>query len=507
MGNASLSKFAIGRVVQSDKDTPNVTEMVRYPIMYGGGFDVTPEVDNYTDLVETQFESSRTDILSATVRGSVGALATADFLALHLASILGSVISTNIGSGMTFTAATTDICTISAGHAFVTGQRVKVSSSSVLPAGLSSSVVYYAGVISSTTFKLYTTLSDAISGSNAVDITDAGTGTHTLTPEVYTHTITPNSTATPNFHTILFHDGTCDRRIIGAVPINTSFGADYQDKRMNCGVDYTAIRREWNDATPTGTFTAATTDICTLAAHGFRLAEAVRVSNSGGALPTGLSAATTYYVKPIDSGTFYLYDTFVNAVAGGTQGRMDITGAGSGTNTVTAYSVSYPTQEPITPFHFTMTGASLSIQVEDAAAALFTDSWAGFQYQLSNVIAAEQRAGSNTYRVIQKVDREQGLTLMMDYSDATFKDIVQNYQTNNTPTKLKVIMKIRGRLMGQTNYFTIQGTFYRCYVGQHSYTADPNIGKQSVALSINHDEGAGKSCEWIITNDIDSYLT
>lgn len=507
MGNASLSKFAIGRVVQSDKDTPNVTELVRYPIMYGGGFDVSPEVDTYADLVETQFESSRTDILSATVRGSVGALGTADFLALHLASILGSCVSANIASGMTFTAATTDIATISAGHGFVTGQRVKVSSSSALPAGLTAGTVYYVSVLSSTTFKFHTTYALAVAGGTAVDITDTGTGTHTLTPEVYTHTITPNSTATPNFHTILFNDGTCDRRVVGAVPISVAIGADYSDKRMNAGVDYTAIRREWNDATPTGTFTAATTDICTLASHGFRRGEAVRVSNSGGALPTGLSAGTTYYVYPIDSSTFYLYDTFANAAAGGTSGRVDITSTGSGTNTVTAYQVSFPVQEVINPFHFTNSGATLTIQIDDGTTTTYTDSWAGFQYQLSNVIAAEQRAGSNTYRVIQKVDREQGLTIAMDYNDATFKDIIQNYQTSTSPAKLKVILKLQGKLIGQSSYFTMQGTFYRCYIGQHSYTADPNIGKQSVALSVNYDEGAGKSCEWVITNDIDSYLS
>lgn len=82
------------------------------------------------------------------------------------------------------------------------------------------------------------------------------------------------------------------------------------------------------------TFTAATTDICTDAAHGFLTGSAVRVSNSGGALPTGLSAATTYYVIKLDADTFKLATSRANAVAGT---AIDISGTGSGTQTIVGY--------------------------------------------------------------------------------------------------------------------------------------------------------------------------
>lgn len=81
-----------------------------------------------------------------------------------------------------------------------------------------------------------------------------------------------------------------------------------------------------------GAFTAAVTDILTKAAHGFQLGQVVQVSNSGGALPTGLSASTDYFVIPINGDTFYLATSYNNAIAGT---HIDITGAGSGTNTVT----------------------------------------------------------------------------------------------------------------------------------------------------------------------------
>lgn len=81
-----------------------------------------------------------------------------------------------------------------------------------------------------------------------------------------------------------------------------------------------------------GAFTAAVTDICTKSAHSFVTGIVVQVSNSGGALPTGLSAGTNYYVTRIDGDTFYLATTLANALAGT---KIDITGAGSGTHTIT----------------------------------------------------------------------------------------------------------------------------------------------------------------------------
>lgn len=86
------------------------------------------------------------------------------------------------------------------------------------------------------------------------------------------------------------------------------------------------------------TFTAAgATNIFTVASHGFRTGIKVRVSNSGGALPTGLAAGTDYYVIKIDANTFYLSTTYLGAINGGA--IIDITSDGTGTNTVTPQAV------------------------------------------------------------------------------------------------------------------------------------------------------------------------
>lgn len=88
----------------------------------------------------------------------------------------------------------------------------------------------------------------------------------------------------------------------------------------------------------TQTFTAsASTDVLTLTAalENLRRGSVVRVSNSGGALPTGLAAATDYYLIPVSLLGYKLATSYANALAGT---AIDVTGAGSGTQTLTLRS-------------------------------------------------------------------------------------------------------------------------------------------------------------------------
>lgn len=86
---------------------------------------------------------------------------------------------TNNDSGQTFTGATTDICTAVA-HGFNGLERVRLTTSNTLPAGLATATDYYVIYLSADTFSLATTPALAKAGT-AVDITDTGTGTHTIT--------------------------------------------------------------------------------------------------------------------------------------------------------------------------------------------------------------------------------------------------------------------------------------------------------------------------------------
>jgi len=81
-----------------------------------------------------------------------------------------------------------DILRVAAGHGASTGQRVKVSSATTLPGGLSASYEYYLRpdvTNPATDFTLHYTLTGAQNNTDRVDVTDAGTGTHTLTYFTY----------------------------------------------------------------------------------------------------------------------------------------------------------------------------------------------------------------------------------------------------------------------------------------------------------------------------------
>ena len=90
-----------------------------------------------------------------------------------------------LGQSDTFTAdAGTDLCTwtstASIPSNILTGTRVRLTTTTTLPAGLAIATDYYVIRISDTTFKLATSYANAIAGT-AINITDAGTGTHTVT--------------------------------------------------------------------------------------------------------------------------------------------------------------------------------------------------------------------------------------------------------------------------------------------------------------------------------------
>lgn len=81
-----------------------------------------------------------------------------------------------------------------------------------------------------------------------------------------------------------------------------------------------------------GAFTAANTDVCTKASHGFVTGDGPVQLTTTVTLPAGLALATDYYVIRIDANTFYLATSRANAYAGT---RVDITDAGTGAHTIT----------------------------------------------------------------------------------------------------------------------------------------------------------------------------
>lgn len=120
-----------------------------------------------------------------------------------------------LGRSATFTAdAPTDVCTYTSTTSvpsnILTGTRVRLTTTTTLPAGLALATDYYVIKVSDTTFKLATSYVNAVAGT-AIDITDAGTGTHTISwllPRytngagvnaiIFNSNATPLGAATPN---------------------------------------------------------------------------------------------------------------------------------------------------------------------------------------------------------------------------------------------------------------------------------------------------------------------
>lgn len=90
-----------------------------------------------------------------------------------------------LGQSDTFTAdAGTDTCTYSSvvniPSNILTGTRVRLTTTTTLPAPLATATDYYVIRTADTTFRLATSYANAIAGTQ-INITDAGTGTHTIT--------------------------------------------------------------------------------------------------------------------------------------------------------------------------------------------------------------------------------------------------------------------------------------------------------------------------------------
>lgn len=114
----------------------------------------------------------------------------------------------------TFTAdAGTDICTHSNINLFPY-TRVQVSTTTTLPAGLSAATNYYVIKVTDTTCQLATSYANAVAGT-AINITDAGTGTHTI------NTLLPRYTSGAGVQALFWNT---NATALGAATPNLSLG-------------------------------------------------------------------------------------------------------------------------------------------------------------------------------------------------------------------------------------------------------------------------------------------
>ncbi len=98
-----------------------------------------------------------------------------------------------------------------------------------------------------------------------------------------------------------------------------------------------------NDSIGTATITNATPAVVTLVSHGLSTGNIIYFTTTG-ALPTGLTANTRYWVNVLTSSTFRLSTSLANALAGTS---IATSSAGSGTHTVySGDTVTYTFSKP-----------------------------------------------------------------------------------------------------------------------------------------------------------------
>ncbi|UOF80557.1 hypothetical protein [Caudoviricetes sp.] len=124
-----------------------------------------------------------------------------------------------LGQTDTFTAdAGTDVCTWTSTanipSNLLTGTRVRLTTTTTLPGGLATATDYYFIRVSDTTFKLATSYANAVAGT-AINITDAGTGTHTV------NWLLPRYTNGAGLNAIIFNPSAT---ALGAATPNLSLG-------------------------------------------------------------------------------------------------------------------------------------------------------------------------------------------------------------------------------------------------------------------------------------------
>lgn len=191
-------------------------------------------------------------------------------------------------------------------HGFCTGTRIRFYASATQPTGITTGVDYYAIFVSVDSFRIASTIANAVAGTY-INITSGGLG----------------------YLKVLPFDGYINRH-------------------------YTAN---------------AGTEIFTVDNHGYSLGTRVRVMTTN-TVPAGLAVNTTYYVIPIDSGTFYLATTLANALS---STNLGITTTGTGIQLIYQfyaglsgiYTYNSATDLFTLPNHGFETGSILQLQTTD----------------------------------------------------------------------------------------------------------------------------------------------
>ena len=289
----------------------------------------------------------------------------------------GSAITTIAGTPTGLTYRVTTNFTLFSALAQNTPVVLTISSGGALPSGLNENTQYYINVVSGTTVNFTNVPNGA-----AISTTSAGSGTFSLyvdngiTAEVLNQSFQISNVATNTYDiespiaASVYDTGNGGNPVSAYYEINvgndsaqplTGWGAGpWGEGAWGIGTSSTSPLRVWSQAnfgqdlvfayrggpmyywnasigtTPNPvTITIATPGVFTLGSGGLTDTMAIILLTSG-ALPTGLTSGTVYYVSGASGSTFKLSTTYANAIAGT---YITTSGTQSGTHYVSSYAI------------------------------------------------------------------------------------------------------------------------------------------------------------------------
>ncbi len=236
-------------------------------------------------------------------------------------------------------------------HALDTASIGRFTTTGALPTGISTGIDYFIIPVDNETFKIASSYSNAIAGI-AIDITDRGSGVHTLT---FIHYPRGMDFQSNRVHTWVAADGNNS-----IVQITNAIGATFHDNEVaNYGLgkitqavkfqttgSLTQGARDWSITSNRllgsarsglSSFTAPMVSVdtsantFTLVGDPFSTGDECQVSTTG-TLPAPLVVSTDYYIIRLSANTYQLATGLRKAMAGT---PVDLTTTGTGTHTVT----------------------------------------------------------------------------------------------------------------------------------------------------------------------------
>jgi hypothetical protein len=229
------------------------------------------------------------------------------------------------------------------------GQGVYLASDYLLPTGVNNTTQYFIRIVNSTTCLLFSSSQQAINSpflTGLIKIISLGTGQNYFAIRMQSYAKAYDNMVRLQDTQFLTTDMLVQFDCSGQLPSPLAKNTDYKISLNGSGIKvYTTNGAQIIFATngiptlPVGQMTLnvirtfspvkSTKLICDSSTFELGQKTIIR-ANSGDTLPAGLSAGGIYYARPIDSGSFELYDTKKNAInTGSTTGRISYTSTGN----------------------------------------------------------------------------------------------------------------------------------------------------------------------------------